>query len=342
MGSTASNTAPSTALDTEGVSSVLTSPQSAADPAWTGAAFRPDILAAGRLVHVHASTQANAYLAVFSETWIDATPHDTLPGEYTAKTVDPRPSAFWTGVGVPTAKAGAIHEPGRLHAREDFRVISGASNGPLMVLLATVAGAPLLARYRVQGMAVQFLSSEWVAPSAPRYGETVVWDRGVHISGDYLYVFGSRSSGQIFVQKRLLVRARQVPLCLSATGWTPDTSEMVPMPLHGGSDLLSSGPVSVARYGTEWYLLTNNSGTARAYRAVHPLSGWRSLATTFDMHSDSQAAARFHPAVSANPNAAELADTSRFVAGLPLSFTSAQGNALRTRWRLLGVPRQRL
>lgn len=343
MGSTAWN-APNTAVDTSGLTTALTTPQSGVDDIRTGTAFRSDVLAAGRLVHVHPSVDGR-YLAVFSERWTAATPKPTLPGEYSAKTVVTRPAAFWVSPHASTEHVIIGGGIGQVHSSTDLQAIAGASHNHLMVLLCTIGGVGALVRYRVDGRNVNVVSSQYLSHSFPATGAAVVWNRGVHISGTYLYVLGGRESGELFLMKLLLTHGAQSPLYLGARGWTGNQEDLYSLRDKNNAVLTSRGPVSVARYGNEWYLSTvvesAGSYSVRFHRAGHPASPWQKLSSTVSLGSDSKGAAFFQSSVQANPDHPDVS-MPEVVAGLPVVYNVQQGDALRTRWRVLGVPRFRL
>lgn len=352
MSTTDLSSVPDTAVDTSGLSIVTSTPAAISDEDGRGAIYSPAVLAAGRLVHTHA-VEAHQFLAIFSDTWINATANQSVPGTFSAKTALNRPVAFWVnsraGGRTPAMDQGG--EPSHLFPRRTISLVAATSMGPMLYLLVIVDGKnPALLNYRTAPGVLAFISAQWL-PGAIVDDATdpVVWDKGIFQSGAYLYFVGAAANDRLCMAKYPLSAPRSKPLYLGAKGWTPNPSEIVPLATRTGAPLTSIGPVSLARYQSEWYLSATarpaTETTASFYRAAHPSSGWAPLPGTVTLGTDAAAVSTgvfFQDSVEANPRHQVLAGNAEAVAGLPYVHTVQADTAMRTAWGILPVPRQRM
>ena len=333
-----------TTVDTNYVADLTTTP-STEFPA-KGGIYNPAVLGAGHLVHVHQS-EGDPVLLTFSKAWTGVMDPNNA-GAFTSHTSVDQGIAYWmnpaSGELVPAVdRAGP---PGQLYASvPGFQLIAGATHGGMVHYLGTVSGSPLLLHYRTASGVLSFVGSEWINPAYPFDGNTamlaVTWDRGLVSSGDGLYIFGSDTTGSVYVQK-MLYSSMGFPRYLSRTGWELDGSQARPMIVMGGAPLKSFGPVSAARHYDDWYLsvVTSGTRTARFYRARHPLGIWFALGKVVTL-PDTNSAVRFQT-VPVNPAFTTIADQPDVVAGLPFTYTVESSTALRTSWDVLPVPRGRI
>lgn len=348
MASSSISALPDSAPDLSRLGLVTATPASINDESGRGAIFDPARLAAGRLVHAHA-VGASKFLLLYSDSWTAGTLDSAVPGSYTAKTAVTRPSAWWvdsdTGTGVAAVERGG--PAGQLYPPTAMTLVAASSFGSMLYALGLLSGSPVLFFYRAQSGTLEYVGNEWIADATPSAGETVRWNKGVLISGRYLYLVGEQpTSHTLFLAKQALSTARQVPLYLGAKGWTPQPGELTPLRDRYGTALTSLGPVSLARHLDEWYLSTTAKPaaetTASFFRAKHPISGWHRLAKTVSFGTGAATGAFFQQAVHANPRHAALLDRLDVIAGLPFTYTTETASALRTAWDVLPVPRGRL
>lgn len=336
---------PATSPDVERLGVVSSSPLSINDEPGRGSIFSPAGLAAGRLVHAH-QVAPGKFLLLFSDSWTSATLDPAVPGSYSAKTAVARPSAYWvdTAVGsaVPATERGAT--PGQLYPQAPVTLVAASSFGSILYALVILDGSPAVLFYRVRTGVLEYLGNTWLPAATPTAAETVTWNKGILLSGNYAYVVGEQpTSHALYLSKYALSTAKQAPLYLGARGWTPRPAELTPLRSASNTALTSLGPVSLARHMDDWYLSTTakpaTETIASFHRARNPFSGFRRLAKTLSLGTGPATGAFFVQAVHANPRHASLLDRPDVIAGFPVTYATETASALRTAWDVLPIPR---
>lgn len=319
--------------------SVVTSTPGPSTPDETGSVYRADTLAAGRLVHTMPVDSVH-FLALFSSSWTSGVFDQANPGVVTSKAVDSSPGAFWVDT---SGESIAVELPSTPET-----LIGASSFGNLLHVLGTKDENPALFSYRISqyGSAggLDFIGDEWLPPS--RLSSVVSWDRGIYQSGRYLYVVGADTNNRLFLRKRMLTTIKDAPLFLGHKGWTASQLEMDPIRDHRGFAVVSTGPVSLARYGTEWFMATSarqsTDTVVSFWRAAHPRSGFHRLPATVNLGADPDSTTAYlQESVHPNPDHIALSETDA-VTGIPFVYTVESPDSLRTSWGLVGVPRVRL
>lgn len=334
---------PLTSVDNERMSIVTGTPISALDEPGRGCIYDPSVFAAGALVHVHQAK--NVFLLAHSRTWTAATPIPASPGEFSAKTVQPRATFRWvntdSGERVPAVDRSGT--PGLLYSSgPNWRLVSGASNGGMVYYLGIQDGTPLLVTYRTDAGAVEFISSEWLNPMG-----SVNWNKGIFVHGNHMYVVGSDATGVLYMHRRNLM-GNAMRSYLGATGWVLSPGGMVSMKDAYGTPLKSLGPVSLFTTASTWFLSVTAKPAADTiasfYRSNHPLSGWVPMSPTVNLGANANAVSDgvfFQSALHANAKHALLA-AADVVGGIPATWTGETSTRLATQWGLLAIPTYKL
>lgn len=353
MSTTSAAVLPATSVDTARLS-ILTATYTGAvtDEPGRGSAYTPSQIAAGQLVHAH-PTRGNMFLVAFSRIWTGATANASTPGAFTAKTAVDRPYFGWVntdsgGIVLATDRGGT---PGVLYSTGIATpvLVGGASNGGMVYFLVTLGGIPALLSYRTDYGVVEFCGSSWVVNSVPIYNdipnEEVVWNKGIHAHGAYLYFVGEQASSHtLFMCKKGLMRGGGT-LYLGAKGWSPYPNDLSPLTDPSGTVLTSTGLVSLATFQDVWFMSVVKKPAADAMgtflRARHPLSGWRTIAAdAVNLGAVSPVATSgvfFQQGVNTNRAHNKLVSTD--LAGIPYCHTSEAATSLRTAWDIMTVPR---
>ena len=351
-------TPPPTVVDLDGVSTALSTPVSAdTDEPGRGAAYGSSALAAGRLFHVHRA--GTAFLCSFSTRWTAATPAANSPGNFSAKTVNSRPSFWWMN----PQRSGAIgatsspgEEVGALYPQGDgtLRITSATSINSVLVYLGRHGGGNFLAPYRVDQGVVQSLGSQWLTPAINGDFAEMAWDRCVFGYPGTLVLVGSTPSNVLYMMKTTLRKPLEKSALgglgqsyLGEKGWELNPGEAKPLTTAAGTPITSVGAVSMVRYREQWVMSTVVDGgsnwEARFFRAVHPSRPWSALTPPTPVVLGPKSVdpmlcgAFFQDSVTVNPAHAD-ANPALYRGGLPYTYTVESATALATKWGVLPVP----
>lgn len=340
---------PSTSPDITRLGLVTATPQAITDEDVRGAIYDPATLAAGRLVHVQPTGSESRFLVVYSDIWNEATPNQTVPGTFSAKTALALPMAYWvhseSGDRVPAIDRGGA--AGQLYPRATLKLVGGSDNARMMYLLALSGTNPAMLAYRVTAGALDYVSSSWIqsVQIGTDAANPVVWNKGIHTSGRYVYHVGSQPNGALHMRRAMIGNHRPWAWFRGDKGWMAQPSEMSPMRTIEGAVMTSVGPVSIARYHGEWYLsttaLVNTEYIVSFWRAANPFTGWHKLPKTVTLGTLANAATTTAYFQSLHPNPEHPSMVGQ-TAGIPFCYNVESSTALRTAWDVLPVPGNRL
>lgn len=353
MGSSPAAQVDVSSFDQAGIS-VATATRSATNSR-LGSFYDNTTIAAGAPVHVHplSSTQ---FLATFARRWTAATPSPTQAGYFSAYAEDTHPSWFILGSsgartlvdatpGVPVATPGVAAPT----------LTDGASMGQYLYLLHSTSLGGLVQHFRVGTNGRVVPVNEEVLPDLVSQG--VTFDKGLALDHSYLTVFGSDSSGHVFLARKPWGQIGSLTYKSAkngdgthawaygtGSGWDANPANATPEP-----GLMTNGPISHVRWRRSHYVATvatQGSDQVGQVYSQFPSRPWVKqgapvlLGSTSDgsylggtMQLQSNLLA---PSALVNTPASETAipyvTTQKVVSGVQ--------HALTTTWGLLQLPRQ--
>lgn len=233
-------------VDSAGISTASTSPTTT-DPR-TGQMYNPTTLAAADPLWFHRLSD-DRYVALFSRrltSAVLATPQPGGPLVYSAATdvYTPTWAVFDPLAGV--SKVETIPTD-----TEGVRVLrAAASRGDYLFVLSTIGDEALLQHFRVSSrQQALILQAEEIVPGG--------LGLGLHIEGGDLWVFGSKDGKLALARKnwgRVGYNNSINPFLRwryrTTVGWSSSVADLDPLP----GDIPTSGPVSVARHGSRYFL----------------------------------------------------------------------------------------
>lgn len=255
--------------------SVVTATKSAANTRF-GSIYDPVALAAGAPVHFHPMPDGSSFLTVFSRRWTAATPSTTRTGFYSAYTQDQHPSWFLAGAsGAATAVSSTPAVPVATPA-DTVVLRDGTGRAPNYLYLlhtATTGGVAqgLVQHFRVDTSGRVVAVDEETVPSLT--SPAVVFDKGVDFTTPNITVYGTDSSGNLYLARKPwgaigssgTDSSQRGKLSTdweyhTGTGWSRSASDAGPLP-----GITSAGPVSVAMFRKTLYVsAVKASGAVRS------------------------------------------------------------------------------
>jgi hypothetical protein len=303
-------------VDTVGLSVAIATPTSS-NPRY-GLAYDPVIWAAAAPIWCH-QLFGGSWLVCCAQRWYATTPDGGTPGAYATHSTDTLPS--WMVVQTPTGQRSAV--PGQpvdipmTTVATNQLLVAGASVPPNLLFLlssATVAGTStaVLQRFHVSINGAVALAAEDTLPvayfwqkstdhsitittsaSAPpvtppgaytwTLANTVVFNKGLQISGNNLMVYGTDSEhrvykvtkpwGQVGVNKTITVTIikNTEPNLITPQGWqyftgtgySPTATDLAPMTVAGGAPLTTIAPLSFGSFSNQVLMASVGTGGAQ-------------------------------------------------------------------------------
>lgn len=233
-------------VDAAGIS-IATATTNTADPR-TGQVYRPDRLAAAAPVWFHRLPDGR-YVGLFARRLTNAVPADPQPGGplvYSTATDTDTPS--WA-VFDPTTGATATVETIPTDTEGQRVLRAAASRGNYLFTLSTIGDEALLQHFRVDPRHALVLQAEEIVPGG--------LGLGLHVEHNDLWLFGAKNGKLALARKnwgRVGENNSVNPFLRwryrTARGWSFDLDDLAPL----AGNIPTSGPVSVARHGTRYYL----------------------------------------------------------------------------------------
>lgn len=259
-----------TSYDMSGVS-VVTATKLAATPR-QGIIYNPQTLAAATPVWFHPMADGT-FMAVLADRWTNATIGSGGPQSYSdydvvltpaRLTFDPATGSAGTVTDLPTNLSGD-------------RMLSGAfSRFDYLMTVGTIGISAYLQHHRIGGSGEVLLHGEEVIPEV----NGVSFHAGVWVAARHVVLVGVDEAGQLFLARKPWGRVgvSNDPNAQweyhSERGWFTDSSVLEPLLEHGGSPLVSSGPVSYGQLKDRDFLSVVNGSYAKIYSLRPSQKSW--------------------------------------------------------------------
>jgi hypothetical protein len=295
MASTVTSQVPTGSLDTAGVSISTATPTGSNVRA--GTIYNPSLLAAASPIWFHPMFDGR-YLMINSRTWTAATPAGGI-GYYSAYTESLLPS--WVIVDGPSGATAQVPNFPVIPFKSSpsaATVTAAASRPPGYLFLlhtATISSQSqaILQHMNIATNGAVTIAQEEILPTATIDSSTILFDRGIQFADPYMIVYGTDSDGTVYTirkpwakigvnsqlnpspQNHGGVGATEVAWSYyTGTGYSPDSTQLVPLTTVLGTSLTTKGLMSIATVRNQLIMTTVGvSGTTYSAQAWYSKSG---------------------------------------------------------------------